>query len=297
VPAGPLTRFAPSPTGYLHLGHVANAIYTWGIARASGGRILLRMEDHDRGRCRPEYEAAILEDIDWLGLEPDLGKPAEFRAGRLVYRQSDNEERYQAALRRLSDSFRVYACDCSRKDISGVSDVSDQEPRYPGRCRERNLTPGPGRGLRVMIDAGEERFVDGTLGPQKQDPSRQCGDLLLKDRHGNWTYQFAVTVDDLDQGIDLVVRGHDLLGSTGRQIRLARMLGREVPPSYLHHPLVRHPSGAKLSKANRDTGIRDLRAAGGSPARVMGQAAYLSGLIGAPRDLEVSELAGFFLQG
>src|SRR5687768_18109205 len=83
----PLTRFAPSPTGYLHLGHVVNAIYVWGIARASGGRILLRMEDHDRGRCRPEYEAAILEDIDWLGLEPDLGKPAEFRAGRLVYRQ------------------------------------------------------------------------------------------------------------------------------------------------------------------------------------------------------------------
>jgi glutamyl-Q tRNA(Asp) synthetase len=148
-----------------------------------------------------------------------------------------------------------------------------------------------------MVDAGEERFVDGTLGPQKQDPSRQCGDLLLKDRHGNWTYQFAVTVDDLHQGIDLVVRGQDLLGSTGRQIRLARMLGREVPPSYLHHPLVLHPSGAKLSKANRDTGIRDLRAAGGSPARVIGQAAYLSGLIGAPRDLEVSELAGFFLQG
>jgi len=297
VPAGPLTRFAPSPTGYLHLGHVANAIYTWGIARGSGGSILLRLEDHDRGRCHPQYEAGILEDLEWLGLEPDFGKPAEFRAGRSAYRQSDNEDRYQAALGRLSENFWVFACDCSRKDISGDADVSDRETRYPGRCRERNLRPGPGRGLRVVIDAGEERFDDWMLGPQKQDPSRQCGDLLLKDRRGNWTYQFAVTLDDLDQGIDLVVRGQDLLESTGRQIRLARMLGRELPPSYLHHPLIRHPSGAKLSKANRDTSIRDLRVAGVSPARVMGQAAHLSGLIGSPRDLEVSELAELFLPG
>ena len=145
--------------------------------------------------------------------------PDEFRAGKSAYRQSDNEPRYQAALERLAEGFRVYACDCSRKDITGESDLPDQETRYPGKCRDRKLAPGPGRGLRVVMDEGEERFDDGLLGPQRQDPSRQCGDLLLKDRHGNWTYQFAVTVDDLDQGIDLVIRGQDLLESTGRQMR------------------------------------------------------------------------------
>ncbi len=144
------------------------------------------------------------------------------------------------------------------------------------------------------MEEGEERFDDGMLGPQGQNPARQCGDLLLKDRHGNWTYQFAVTVDDLDQRIDLVIRGQDLLESTGRQIRLARMLGRVAPATYLHHPLIRHDTGTKLSKANRDTGIRDLRAAGFSPAAVLGQAAHRAGLTDSPRDLAVQELAHFF---
>ena len=289
-PSGPPTRFAPSPTGYLHLGHVANAIYVWGIARARGGRILLRLEDHDRGRCRAEYEAAILEDLEWLGLEPDQGMMHEFRAGRSVYRQSDNTHRYEAAQERLAESFRVYACDCSRKEIAGDSDLPDQETRYPGRCRDRNLVPGPGRGMRVVVEAGEERFDDGLLGPQRQDPSGQCGDLLLKDRHGNWTYQFAVTVDDMEQEIDLVIRGEDLLASTGRQIRLARMLGRAAPPAFMHHRLIRHDSGAKLSKSNRDTGVRDLRAAGQSPGWVLGQAAHFTGLIDRPRELSARYL-------
>ena len=273
---------------------MVNAIYVWGLARAGQGRILLRIEDHDRGRCRAEYEAAILEDLEWLGLRPDHGTLDEFRAGKSAYRQSDNTHRYQAALERLAENFRVYGCDCSRKDIAGESDLPDQETRYPGKCRDRNLAPGPGRGLRVVLEEGEELFEDGILGPQRQDPSRQCGDLLLKDRHGNWTYQFAVTVDDLDQGIDLVIRGQDLLASTGRQIRLARMLGRVASPAYLHHPLIRHDSGAKLSKANRDTGVRDLRAAGFSPAVVLGQAAHRAGLTDSPRDLTVRELAHFF---
>ena len=292
--SGPLTRFAPSPTGYLHLGHVVNAIHVWGTAAARGGRVLLRLEDHDRGRCRPEYEAAILDDLEWLGLEPDLGSPAEFRAGKSRYRQGDNDARYQAALDRLAATGRVYACDCSRKDIAGESDLPDRESRYDGRCRDRNLAPAAGRGLRVVIEDGEEQFADGMLGPQSQRPQAQCGDLLLRDRRGNWTYQFAVTVDDMEQHIDLVIRGRDLLESTGRQIRLARMLGRTEAPEYRHHPLVRHASGAKLSKANRDTGIRDLRAAGLSREAVLGQAAHLSGLTAGPRPLEPQKLAGLF---
>jgi glutamyl-Q tRNA(Asp) synthetase len=289
-PIRPRTRFAPSPTGYLHLGHVANAIHVWGIARAHGGEVLLRLEDHDRGRCRPEYEASILEDLEWLGLTPDIGSAAEFRGGLSRYRQSDNDQRYDAALTRLAATHKVYACDCSRKEIGAALDATNEEIRYPGRCRERNLEPGPGRGIRVAIEDGVERFDDCILGHQDQDPARQCGDVLVKDRLGNWTYQFGVVVDDLEQGIDLVVRGEDLLPSTGRQIRLARMLGRAAPAAFAHHPLIRNSSGQKLSKANRDTGIRDLRASGVGPAAVLGQAAYLTGLIEHARDLRAEDV-------
>lgn len=271
----------------MHLGHVVNAIHVWGIARALGGRVLLRLEDHDRGRCRPEYESALLEDLEWLGLEPDLGAPH-------TYRQSDRAEAYDSALKRLASAAPVYACTCSRKEIEGDSDAPDREIRYPGRCRTRGLAMEPGRGIRVALDPGVEHFTDALLGDQQQDPSTQCGDLLIKDRTGNWTYQFAVTVDDLEQEINLVIRGMDLLSSTGRQIRLSRLLGRARPPLFVHHPLIRHPTGAKLSKANRDTGIRDLRQSGASPSSVLGRAAHLSGLLPERRDLRPDELPRLF---
>jgi glutamyl-Q tRNA(Asp) synthetase len=180
LPSRPVTRFAPSPTGYLHFGHVANAVYVWGIARALDGRVLLRLEDHDRLRCRPEYESALLEDLEWLGLEPDLGAIAEFRAGGSSFRQSDCEEIYQAALGRMSDQMPVCACDCSRKDIAqDGGDAFNQETRYSGRCRDRGLPLPPRAGVRVQIEPGPERFVDGLMGEQIQEPSKQCGDLLL----------------------------------------------------------------------------------------------------------------------
>ena len=273
---------------------MANAIHVWGVAQASNGRVLLRLEDHDRGRCRPDYEAAILEDLEWLGLEPDVGLPGEFRSGSSRLRQSDNDPRYEWALQQLGAKFRVYACDCSRKDIAGESDVPHQETPYSGHCRDRNLAPQKGRGIRVMMEPGMEQFTDMLLGEQRQDPQAQCGDMLLKDRLGNWTYQFAVTVDDLEQNVDLVIRGQDLLGSTGRQIRLGRMLGRSTPSAYMHHALIRHGSGAKLSKSNRDTGVRDLRAAGVSPRHVLGQAAHLTGLIDTPRELSAHDLGSLF---
>ncbi len=254
LPPRPLTRFAPSPTGYLHLGHVVNALYVWNLARALDGRVLLRVEDHDRLRSRPEFERALLEDLSWLGFVPDEGP----------VRQSDEPHAYEDALARLAASHRVYACDCSRKEIAAE--------RYEGRCRSRGLELAKGRGIRVEIEPGVERFEDARLGVQEQTPASQCGDLLLRDRDGFWTYQFAVTVDDIRQGIDLVIRGEDLLSSTGRQIRLGRMLGSTRPPVYLHHELLLNPSGRKLSKANRDTGIRELRAAGATPAEVLAMA-------------------------
>lgn len=296
LPRRPLTRFAPSPTGYLHLGHIANAVWVWGLARALGGRVLLRIEDHDRGRCRPEYEAALLEDLAWLGLEPDLGRPDELRRGRSDHRQSDSTGAYDDALAVLAPA--VFACDCSRKDLAELEgDVPNRETRYTGRCRARGLAASPGRGLRLRIEPGLERFDDARLGTQAQDPSSQCGDLLLRDRLGQWTYQFAVVVDDLRHGVDLVIRGDDLLSSTGRQIQLARRLGRTRAPVFLHHPLIRKPAGEKLSKSSGDTGIRQLRSAGHSPAELLGRAAQLTGLQAAAGPLEPSDLAKLFTGG
>jgi glutamyl/glutaminyl-tRNA synthetase len=266
LPPRPLTRFAPSPTGYLHLGHIVNAIYTWRIAGALGGRVLLRIEDHDQLRSRPEYERALIEDLTWLGFEADIGP----------VRQSDEPDAYE----------RAHRCDCSRREIalaahrdspeglpqSDGDSASANETRYSGRCRRRGLGDARGCGVRVEIEPGIERFEDARLGIIEQDPAAQCGDVLLRDRDGFWTYQFAVTVDDWRQGVDLVIRGEDLLPSTGRQIRLARMLGRPEPLVFLHHALLRKPGGDKLSKSSGDEGIRELHAAGVSPDEVLDRA-------------------------
>jgi glutamyl/glutaminyl-tRNA synthetase len=293
------TRFAPAPTGYLHLGHVLNALVVWGVARRLGASVLLRIEDHDRQRCRPAYEAALHDDLDWLGLVPDRGTTASFRAGTSPLRQSDNAARYEAALDTLrARGHHVYACDCSRKTLADLArdtdgglegDAESDARPYPGRCRERGLALGPGRGIRVVIPPGTETFDDLRLGTQIQEPARQCGDLLLRDRLGNWTYQHAVVVDDMAHGIDLVIRGEDLLDSTGRQLALARMLGRDTPPAFLHHPLIRKQGGAKLSKADGDTSIRELRAAGATPEALFGRALALAGLLNAARPLPLAE--------
>ena len=275
-----ISRFAPAPTGFLHLGHVVNAIYVWGNAR----RILLRIEDHDRQRSRPEFEAAIVADLDWLGFTWD---------GPIV-RQSARSDIYSQSLDRLRRLGLVYACNCSRAEIAGAQAAlraADDELRYPGTCRDRGVMEGPRVGIRVRLEPSVERFVDLRHGVQEQRPHEQCGDLLVRDREGNWTYQFAATVDDFEQGVTLVVRGDDLLPSTGRQIQLARLLGRTEPPSFLHHLLIMKRPGQKLSKSDRDTGVRDLRAQGWSAPRVIGQAAYLAGLIPEPRDLRADDVS------
>lgn len=295
LPPAPLTRFAPSPTGYLHLGHVANAIWVWGIARALGGRVLLRIEDHDRGRSRAEYERSALEDLEWLGLAPDRGTPEELGRGPSPFRQSDGEPIYAAALERLRRSGTAYVCDCSRREIAEEMGIRvNQETRYPGRCRDRGLAPAPGRGTRLVLPAGQEKFADPRLGEMVQAPSEQCGDLLLRDRNGNWTYQLAVVVDDIRHEVDLVIRGEDLVASTGRQIMLGRLLGRERPPVFLHHPLIRKEDGAKLSKSGGDTGVRELRAAGATPETVLGEAAWRTGLLPRPEPIGPQDLPSLF---
>ena len=286
----PVTRFAPSPTGYLHLGHIVNAIYVWGLARALGGSVLLRIEDHDRSRSRSSFESALIEDLEWLGF---LDARAAGELSPVARRQSDHDHVYQRALQHLRLAHAVYACDCSRTDIGGE--------RYTGRCRNRGLREGPGLGLRVELAPGVEVFDDLLLGRLEQEPATQCGDLLIKDRDRQWTYQFAVTVDDLRQGITLVVRGADLVSSTGRQIRLAGMLARSVPewssPSsitYLHHPLLFGDDGEKLSKSSGAASVRAMRQKGLSPAEVIGRAAHAVGLIHTVRPIECDAVAELF---
>jgi glutamyl-tRNA synthetase/glutamyl-Q tRNA(Asp) synthetase len=265
-----LTRFAPAPTGYLHLGHVLNTRYVWDMARAHGARVLLRIEDHDRERCRPEYERAILDDLDWLGFVPDLFPTDAFRAGPCESRQSDRLAIYETAARELRARGLLYGCACSRQQIADASaGTSTDELRYPNTCRDRGLAVEPGVAWRLRLDDGIETFDDLLCGPQRQDPAAQCGDVVIRDRLGNWTYQFVVSVDDFRQGIDLVVRGRDLLASTGRQMRIARLLGRDRPATFAHHELVMKTPTQKLSKSDRDTGIRELRKAGMSREQVL----------------------------
>ncbi len=296
LPAAPVTRFAPAPTGDLHLGHLVNALYTWGIARATGGRVILRIEDHDRQRSRREHEAALLDDLDRLGLEPDEPPTSAFRSGPTAYRQSDAAPTYEAALDRLRADGLVYACDCARSTFSAYEARSGrpfQGIGCPGGCRARTLPEGPGTGLRVAVGAGSQRWVDLLAGPVGDEPAA-AGDLLVRDRLGNWTYAFCAVVDDQRQAIDLVVRGRDLLDATPVQLRLARLLGREVPPRFLHHPLVRHLSGRKLSKAAGDTSVRSMLDAGRTSGELLGIAARLAGLRPDVSPIEPGELARLF---
>jgi glutamyl-tRNA synthetase/glutamyl-Q tRNA(Asp) synthetase len=258
----------------------------WGLARALDGRVLLRIEDHDRQRCRPEYETALLEDLDWLGFAPDVYPPDVFRSGRCDGRQSDRDAAYREALRPLVRAGLVYGCDCTRRQIDA--------PAYSGRCRNRGLAPSEGVGWRVRVDDRVEIVDDLRLGIQPQRPAMQCGDLLIRDRLGNWTYQWAATADDTLQEVSLVIRGEDLIDSTGRQIGLARQLGRADPPAFLHHPLVMKSPTQKLSKADGDTGVRDLRGTGWTAATVIGHAAWLAGLQPTAAPLDANDVGRLF---
>ncbi|MCP5008118.1 MAG: hypothetical protein GY941_29900, partial [Planctomycetes bacterium] len=211
VPENPVTRFAPSPTGHLHLGHVASAIFVWGISRKIGAKIILRIEDHDLQRSKKTFEAAILRELEYLRFSPDSGvsideldKPANFR-------QSDHSARFDRALESLRSTESVYTCSCTRKTIREDMEVGEfPELLYQGRCRYKKLPYDKDTGLRVQFDCAPETFQDLIIGHQQQSPSSQCGDLLLKDKKKNWSYHFANVVDDISEGVNLIIRGQDL---------------------------------------------------------------------------------------
>lgn len=295
----PTTRFAPAPTGRLHLGHVANAIYAWGLARRADGRVLLRIEDHDRQRCRPEFEADLLDDLDRLRIAADAPSTDDLREGPSPYRQSDNGPLYSAAVEALRGAGLAYACDCTRATFAAwrvEHHGSWSGPGCPGGCRERGLAAGAGAGIRVALGDGEEAWQDELHGASSGAVAAS-GDLLVRDRNGNWTYALCVVVDDLRHGVDLVVRGEDLLDATAPQIRLGRLLGRAEPPRFAHHPLIRRPDGTKLSKADGATAVGELLDAGASVPELIGEATARVGLLEAPRPLSFEEAVALLGSG
>jgi glutamyl-Q tRNA(Asp) synthetase len=299
LPDDVVTRFAPAPTGALHLGHVVNAVYVWGLARALGGRVILRVEDHDRQRSRVEWERRMLDDLDWLGLSADVYPTDDYRGGPCEGRQGERDAVYRRSLAPLIAQGLVYGCRCTRTSQPSRSSPrfaagESLERRYPGTCREAGIPLADDVGWRLRLEPGLEVFDDGLIGRQEQDPAAQCGDLLLRDRLGNWTYQCVAAIDDTVQGVTLVVRGRDLLSSTGRQMRLAKLIGRERPAVFVHHSLVMKSATQKLSKSDGDSGIRDLRAAGWTAERILGRAAALAGVSNEGELVSAGQLASLF---
>lgn len=273
-----VTRFAPSPTGRLHLGHAFAAIFAHDAARKAGGRFLVRMEDIDRTRAKPEFEDAILEDLTWLGLCPDGP----------VLRQSTRFPAYRAALRRLDDDGLLYPCFCTRSDIANEiaraveAPHGPEGPLYPGTCRmltadERSTRMASGVPYALRLDSKRAAERVGRLSFYEEGPERErgeivvdplaFGDVVLARKDTPASYHLAVIVDDAHQGVSLVTRGDDLFSATHIQRVLQALLGLEAP-SYAHHRLILDANGRKFSKRDRSVTLMALREAGETPAAI-----------------------------
>lgn len=290
-------RFAPSPSGHMHLGNAWTALLAWLQARSLGGAVVLRIEDLDPDRSRTEYTEQIMRDLAWLGLDwdegPDVGGPCG------PYRQDERRHLYAAAVDRLAALGLVYPCYCTRAEIRAAASAphpGEDEAAYPGTCRGRAGEGRNGRrpSLRLTVPAGETiAFTDGRHGLFAQDLSSACGDFVLRRADGVHAYQLAVVIDDAAMGITHVLRGDDLLASTPRQLYLYRLLGLR-PPTFTHVPLLISPDGHRLSKRQRGLALAALRAAGTAPEEVIGYLAYLAGLIPDRHPVAAGDLiAGF----
>jgi glutamyl-tRNA synthetase len=277
------TRFAPSPTGDLHLGSAWTALASWAVARADGGEVVLRVEDLDPPRVVRGSAERILDDLRWLGLDWDEGP--DVGGSFAPYTQSERGALYEAALRDLTARGLVYPCDCSRAEIARVASAPHpgDEAVYPGTCRDAPTDRAFKRepAMRLRLPEGiRERAIDGALGAIEQDLARECGDFVLRRGDGVFAYQLAVVVDDLAMGITDVVRGADLASSTPRQVFLARLLGqgKSAPPRYTHLPLVVANDGSRLAKRTGGASVRVLREAGIDPRAIIGKLAHGLGM-------------------
>jgi glutamyl-Q tRNA(Asp) synthetase len=272
-----VTRFAPSPTGYLHLGHVRSALEGWRAARQPGGRFLLRLEDIDHTRCRDEYASAIIEDLAWLGLDWDGP----------IRRQSEHFADYRAALARLEAEGLIYPCFCTRRAIQAEIDRAGGAPQgeigapYPGTCRhlgaaERAERRAQARDYALRLDVAAATARSGPIGwsedgrPVEAQPA-VLGDIVLARKEIPTSYHLAVTLDDALQGVSLVTRGADLFTATHIHRLLQALLGLPTP-QYRHHPLLTDAAGRRLAKRDRALSIRAMRQAGMTPAEILAAA-------------------------
>jgi len=291
-------RYAPSPTGDLHMGNLRTALLAWLFARCAGGQFVLRIEDLDRPRVHPGATERMLYDLRWLGLDWDEGPD---RGGPYApYTQSERQVIYTSYLQRLADKGLIYPCYCSRAEIARAASApqGDEGPRYPGTCR--NLTQAQCRlheankrrpSLRFRVD--DERivsFTDLLAGPLEQQVHQTIGDFIVCRADGIFAYQFAVVVDDALMRINQVVRGADLLQSTPRQVLLYEALEYPVP-TFAHVPLLLDEHGKRFSKRIQSAGLEPLRAAGATPAQVVGLLSADCGLVEKGEQLTASELA------
>jgi glutamyl-Q tRNA(Asp) synthetase len=272
-----VTRFAPSPTGHLHLGHVRSAWEGWRAAREAGGRFLLRIEDIDRTRCRPEYGTAILDDLAWLGLAWD-GE---------VRRQSEHFDDYRAALAELDGDGMLYPCFCTRREIqaeiarAGGAPQGEAGPAYPGTCKrlspsERGAKIAAGADYALRLDVGKAIARTGPLKWSEDERAvpatpEVLGDVVLARKDAPVSYHLAVTVDDALQGVTLVTRGIDLFAATHIHCLLQALLGLTAP-IYRHHPLLMDAADRRLAKRDKALTIREMREAGMRPDEIIRQA-------------------------
>ncbi len=279
-----VTRFAPSPTGYMHMGHLAHALFVWGVSKVYNSQVVLRIEDHDTQRCRMEYIDSIFDDLDFFGLEWDNHVNSHY----FEPIQSSRNELFKNYFRILCREQLVYGCECSRKMIEERSGRENGELCYDGFCRNETLIDPPL--YRSVVEECDVAFRDILKGVQIQNPKHQCGDFAILDRHNQWTYNFTVAIDDMIQGVNLIVRGEDLLHATGRQILLAKELGREEPAYFMHHPLLTSCNGQKLSKRFLSTSLKERRESGESKEKLMGEAAVAVGLLDTFQNITLSDV-------
>ena len=297
TPSAVRGRFAPTPSGLMHIGNLYAALMAWLHVRSEGGVFVLRMEDIDRPRSQPRYAEQILSDLRWFGLDwdegPDIGGPYG------PYTQSERLERYEAALDKLRKDGRLYPCYCSRAELLSIPSaphgLASEGPAYPGTCRSlseeesarKALVKTPSLRFRLS-GADGAAFDDLVCGPLRFPPGAG-GDFIVRRADGVFAYQLAVVVDDAAMGITHVVRGADLIDSTPRQLWLYDAL-RLSPPAFAHVPLLVDAAGERLSKRHRSLAAVKLREAGMPPELLAGAIAHAAGLIDRPEPAKPEEL-------
>ena len=291
-------RFAPSPSGRMHLGNLFSALLAWLSVRSAGGVMVLRMEDLDPDRCREEYAVQLADDLRWLGLDWDEGY--ELGGPHGPYRQSERTELYAADFRGLEGQGLIYPCFCTRAERLAASAPhrSDGQVVYSGKCRclteeqRRELIQSRQPAWRLEVPDRAISFTDGLQGFFEENLLRDCGDFILRRSDGVYAYQLAVVYDDGDMAINQVVRGRDLLDSTPRQLYLYELLGL-TPPDFYHVPLLVAPDGRRLSKRERDLDMGALRQRF-APEELTGLLGYWAGQLDRPEPVMPAELVRVF---